>query len=400
MRFVRLVKWLVKPESGRELIGKNHKHWWQVFGNVTILELSTGEKFLCTIYALCDISYSKPLIVLSMNNNETIPTIRTPVELLDAIPPLIGFTPADSLVAVVVKNKLIYVTARLDIAACETREGVQWLAERLTHGPDGKKLAGIGVFLVGYSERSRAQQAVLAMCEALGALTKEALVVDGDFWWRIDEKLDTPGHKLPRKGRMSRILSQDNPVMASREELARSIAAPTGKKEDEMLDAVMMSLDLIPEEDPPLAGQRIVAVMDQWSHGRPITDEEYLSAVMTVSMGPARDEIWKILTKAKAEEYLPFWKQAMTRTPKGVRTAALAVTGIMAWIAGEGALMNICLEEAEATDPEYPLVEMLNQISLGGLPPSYWDKLNPTLQEKPPFSQQDPLVASEALTSV
>ena len=347
-------------------------------------------------------------MVMGMNN-ETIPTIRTPQELLDAIPPLIGFWPSDSLVAVVVRNKLIYVTARLDIAALETPEGVRWLAERLTHGPDGKKLAGIGVFLVGYTpassaehgERTRVQSAVLDMCQELGSLTKEALIVDGDAWWRIDEKLEGPGHQLPKKGRMSRILTHDSPVMGSREELASSIAAPIGEKEDEMLEAVIDSLDLIPEEDPPLAGKRIVSLMDEWSQGRTLTDAEYLSAVMTVTMGEARDEIWRILTRAKAKQYLPFWTQAMARTPKGVRTAALCVTGIIAWISGEGALMNICLEEAEATDPEYPLVDMLSEISFGALPPSYWEKMNPSLQEQE-SSCLDPNIQSlsETLVSV
>ena len=342
-------------------------------------------------------------------NNETIPTIRTPQELVDAIPPLIGFRPADSLVAVVVRNKLIYVTARLDIAALETPEGVQWLAERLTHGPDGKPLKRIGIFLVGYTqpgstdlcERIRVQTAVLDMCQALGSLTKEALIVDSGAWWRIDEKLDTPGHKLPKKGRMSQILTHDNPVMESREELVASIAAPSGKKEDEMLEAVIDSLDLIPEEDPPLAGKRIVSLMEQWRQGRSLTDADYLSAVMTVAMGEARDAIWTVLTKEKAKQYLPFWIEALTRTPRGVRTAALAVTGIIAWIAGEGALMNICLEEAESTDPEYPLVDMLREISFGALPPSYWDKMNPALQEEE-ASCLDPThqPTSETLVSV
>jgi len=320
-------------------------------------------------------------MVLGMKN-ETIPTIRTPQELLDAIPPLIGFRPADSLVAVVVKDKLIYVTARLDLAALETPEGVYWLAERLTHGPDGVKLENIGVFLVGYSERDRARPAVLAMCEVLGPLTKDALIVDGDTWWRIDEDTEAPGHRLPRKGRMSRMLAQDNPVMENRQELAASVSAPTGKMEDEMLEAVIDSLDLIPEEDPCLAGRRIVDLMARWRRGSPVSDVEYLSAVMTVSMGQARDEIWKILTRTKAKQYLPFWKQVMIRTPRGVRTAGLVVTGIIAWIAGEGALMNICLEEAESTDPEYPLVDMLREIAVGCLPPSYWEKMNPAPQEE------------------
>jgi len=353
-------------------------------------------------------------MVLGMNN-ETIPTIRTPQELLDAIPPLIGFRPADSLVVVVVRNKLIYVTARVDLAALETPEGVQWLAERLTHGPDGEELDGIGVFLVGYGktiaeppdaehadepvERKRTRRAVLAMCEELGPMVKDALVVDGDTWWQVDDEAGTPGHKLPRKGRMSRILAHDDPVLSSRQELAASIAAPTGKKEDEMLEAVIDSLDLIPEEDPCLAGQKIVNLMARWHRGSPLTDAEYLSAVMTVSMGPARDEIWKILTRTKAKQYLPFWKQAMLRTPKGVRTAALAVTGIVAWIAGEGALMNICLEEAESSDPGYPLVDMLEQIAVGCLPPSYWEKMNPSLREEEPSRPAEDIHSeSETLT--
>lgn len=312
--------------------------------------------------------------------NETIPKIRTPQELLDAIPPLIGFRPSDSLVAVVVRDKLVYVTARLDIAAIEEPGGAQWLAERLTHGPDGEKLTRMGVFLVGYAERGRARAAVRAMREALGEAVREALVVDGETWWRVDDQEDAEGNQVPKRGRMSTILSEGNPVMASRAELAASIAAPTGKKEDEMLEAVIDSLDLVPEEDPCQAGKRVVDLMAGWCLGKPVTDTEYLSAAVTVSMGPARDEIWKILTRARAKEYLPFWKQVMVRAPKPVRTAGLAVTGIIAWIAGEGALMNICLEEAESMDPEYPLVEMLSQISLGCLPPSYWEIMNSSLR--------------------
>jgi len=314
--------------------------------------------------------------------NENIPKIRTPQELLDSIPPLIGFRPTESLVAVVVRNKLIYVTARLDIAAMEEPDGPQWLAERLTHGPDGKRLTGIGVYLVGYAERGRARRAVRAMCDHLGDLTCEALVVDGDFWWRLDEEEEAPGQTQPRRGKMSRMLAGRDPVMASRAELAASVAAPVGRQEDEMLETLMESLDLVPEEDPLLAGSRVVDLMDLWCLGKSLTDAEYLSAAVTMSMSLARDEVWKILTREKAKDYLPFWKQVLTRTPHGVRTAALGVTGIVAWIAGEGALMNICLEEAEKADPEYPLVRMLSDISVGGLPPSYWKEMNSRLREE------------------
>jgi len=316
-------------------------------------------------------------MVLGMNN-ESILKIHTPSELLDAIPALIGFRPTDSLVAVVVMNKLIYVTARLDIEAIECSDGATWLAGKLTHDPDGNQLDNVGVYLVGYGEADRATSAVRAMCEQLGNLTQEALVVDGDKWWRLDDD-QAHGHFVPKKGKMSRILAQDNPVMDSRDQLAGSVAAPTGAKEDQMLQLVIDSLDLVPEEDPPLAGHRLVELMEAWHKGTTVTDTQFLSAAMTVSMGMARDEVWKILTRTKAKEYLPFWKEVLLRTPHGVRTAALAVTGIIAWISGEGALMNICLEEAEATDPEYPLVDMLRHISLGCLPPSYWEKMNPGL---------------------
>jgi len=37
--------------------------------------------------------------------------------------------------------------------------------------------------------------------------------------------------------------------------------------------------------------------------------------------------------------------------------------------------MNICLEEAERTDPDHPLVSLVRQISLSYLPPSVWEKI-------------------------
>jgi len=82
-----------------------------------------------------------------------------------------------------------------------------------------------------------------------------------------------------------------------------------------------------------------------------------------------------VLTTSKAVACLPFWKEVLIRTPYPMRSAVLGVTAMVAWVAGEGALMNICIEEAEKTDPDYPLVSLVKQISMACLTPASWEEI-------------------------
>jgi hypothetical protein len=52
---------------------------------------------------------------------------------------------------------------------------------------------------------------------------------------------------------------------------------------------------------------------------------------------------------------------------------------MVAWVAGEGALLNICLDEALVCDPTYPVIQTLSRIAARGMPPSWWDEVQPSM---------------------
>ncbi|MCL2482135.1 MAG: DUF4192 domain-containing protein [Propionibacteriaceae bacterium] len=311
---------------------------------------------------------------MRISNRGSVPTISSPEEFVEAIPCLLGCHPSESLVVVVVTRKSVYLTARCDIALSDRPEEYDRFVRTVTHDWQGSPLPQLQVFLAGYSDRVTAGQAVRALQARLGPQVIGAVVVEHDRWWMIDDDVGGPGRLLRGDSRVSRHVAY-GPVAASRSDLAASIAAPTGQREDDMLRALVDALDQVKEDDPVQAGLAVVDLMGSWHDGTALSDRDYLTAAVAMSLDVARNEVWKVLSAPKARQYLPFWKEVVSRTPRGVRTVVLAVTGMFAWIAGEGVLMNVCLEEAKQADSEYPLVRMLSQIAGCGVPPSAWAEL-------------------------
>jgi len=287
-------------------------------------------------------------------------TLRTPEDLLDAIPGFLGFKPSDSLVAVVIRDGDVHFTARLDAAAIEHPEGPAWFCERLISLAQGPRT----IFLVCYSSRSRACDVINCVIHRLGDYVVDALVVDGETWWFADDKADHQGRGVP-----SASLNHST----CRADIAASIAAPSGDREDEMLARLIEAIDRDEACDPACAGKAVVAMMNSWVEGKTLSDADFLTASVTMSVGQARDEVWRVLNHKAAKDCLDFWKEVCVRTPTGIRTPALGVTGMVAWIAGDGALLNICLEQAEEAD--HPLINLLTRISLDCLPPSSWERV-------------------------
>ena len=298
-----------------------------------------------------------------------LPTIRTPQEFVNAIPFLIGFHPQDSIVAVVVTGGLLQLSARCDIAYLETDDS-GWVLDKLTSF-EGENTR---IFLAGFAEHSQAKMALEKIMRLKPRMISEAIVVDRDQWWFVDEPIGVPGRSLMAPDMVSEILGHRSQVLSSREELVASVAAPVGEKEDRMLGAIPDIVEAI-DSDPVEAGKKVVLAMHSWSEGSQIVDEGLLEAAMVMSMGSARDQLWTTMTNDKARQYLGFWQEVLRVTPTGVRVPALTVAGMMAWIAGNGALMNICLQEAETTDPHFPLVGILRQISQGCIHPQTWSKV-------------------------
>ncbi|MDR0285609.1 MAG: DUF4192 domain-containing protein [Propionibacteriaceae bacterium] len=300
-------------------------------------------------------------------------TLRTPTDMLEAVPFLLGFKPADAIVAIVVLDAQVYLTARWDLGVTESPGGLDQVLERLVYDCDGQPLWDARYFLVGYGPRERVRPVLEAVRAGLGVVL-DSVIVDRRRWWFVDDPVARPGQPIPRKGRVARAFGETRPVLASRDALVAGIAPPTGEREDTMLAALLAAFEVIPEEEPAAAGRMVLDIMADWSRG-PVPDIDYLAVAVAMSLPLAREAVWRVTTRDFAVRHLAFWKAVLTRTPLAVRLPPLAVLGLNAWIAGDGALKNICLEEAERIDPDFSLVQLLLAVTGQGVHPDLWAEI-------------------------
>jgi hypothetical protein len=94
----------------------------------------------------------------------------------------------------------------------------------------------------------------------------------------------------------------------------------------------------------------------------------------------ARDMAWSLISADQAEQHQRLWRQVVARTVPPRAAAPICLLGLAAWIGGDGALMNCCIERITIVDPDYSLGRLLAEISRAALAPSLWDELAPTIR--------------------
>ncbi len=290
-----------------------------------------------------------------------------PEELVAAVASLLGFRPVESLVVVVVRDGTVRLTGCWSIEALIAgTDLLQAVREFMGDGGDG---LAAQVFVVGFGLRSA--PLARALCADLGEAVAAALVVAGDGW----RSLDPPGQSDGPAGSTVGVWGPEGGAGSDRSARGRAsarIAAPTGVAEDQMMGVFLEALDGVDEDRPTQTGQMVLALMEDWWRGEQLTDRAFLTAGIAMSAAPVRDRVWAELTVERARRYLPFWEEVLSRTPAGVRTIALAVAGVFAWIASDARLAEVCLDEAEETDRDYPLVRLLRRMVTDGPPVSCW----------------------------
>jgi len=77
------------------------------------------------------------------------------------------------------------------------------------------------------------------------------------------------------------------------------------------------------------------------------------------------------------------WRQVVQHSPDRLAPAPLCLLGMSAWVAGQGALQNCCVERALELDPDYSMAWLLSDINRRCLPPAYWDRLARQFRREP-----------------
>ncbi|GAB2939386.1 hypothetical protein GCM10027280_29640 [Micromonospora polyrhachis] len=347
-------------------------------------------------------------------------SVRSPADLLAAVPYLLGFHPADSLVVVALREKRVVFVARADLPDGSVRP----FPPDLSLPPDlamsggqsgGDTLSGIAAaarevakyitevvtrqdadaaVVVGYGPAERVTPAVDAVRPALeiaGLLVLDVLRVTDRRYWSYF--CVTPECCPPEGNRYDPTAS---PIAAAatfagkvalpdRATLVRQVAPVDGPVRESMHQATRRaqsraatlinaapSADLLGERALGRAGESAIrTAMERQRTGGRLTDDEaaWLSVLLTHL--PVRDHAWERTDDVDWHQTL--WLDLTRRAEPGLVAAPASLLAFAAWRSGDGALAAVAVERALRDQPDYSLALLLGEILHNGVQPSTLD---------------------------
>ncbi|MCL7381136.1 DUF4192 domain-containing protein [Streptomyces sp. 35G-GA-8] len=345
-------------------------------------------------------------------------TLRSPAELADALPYLLGYHPTDSIVMVALQGERGRFGGRLRLGI--PRAPMEWppvadqLAECLIEGSErrGGRPEGIVVFLcqdpaageTGRQVMERLRplaQRLRTACGSLDVPVHEALCIsDGRFWSYCcpDVRCCPPegtGLALPGTSVMAAAAAYAGvQVRGSLREMEARLEpwrTPAAEEQERALDDAGAALvprilgagsrERVGEETLRLARTLIGRLKDMPSGGpaatdaeddRLITHEEAATVILGLQDRETRDRAAEWMEGPEAAPALRLWR-ALSRRCVGPyaehATAPLTLAGWVSWSTGDEPGARVALGLALRLDPQYVFARLLHQACNEGLDP-------------------------------
>lgn len=327
-----------------------------------------------------------------------------PQELLGLIPYLIGFRPDESFVLLLFDGPRLILTTRVDLPP--SHEAAQLVdhgrALAAAHGATGAIAVAFSSRFdqaVDLLDRWRAawNRAERGRLRRRGALSRskgrercaviDALCADGRRWWSRGTPLGrtkTAGTPYdPRaSGAAAEAVLAGLSTFDSREALEAEVSGPAA---EDIPGLATLSARAVRDQDSMnrIARQtRMAELVTTALDGDTLEDETCARMAVLTTDVMVRDVAWSLITTERADDHARLWAQVVRRTIDRYALGPLGLTGVAAWIGGNGALMNCCIERAERIDPSYSLISLLDELNLRGIPPTAWHELAPAIREE------------------
>lgn len=313
--------------------------------------------------------------------------VDQPEDLLALMPYLLGFQPAESLVMMVIADRLVKVTVRVDLM-----DGVTEVAQRF--GAIAVTNRASGVVLVAYSaDPDRADAMLLPIMERLASLRViEAIYTDGKRWWsRSCSESCCPAEGTPYESGSNRLAAEavfhGMTTLGDRSELARLAEGPPEADHPELrkLTDQMVRTVLRPDFETRRRRMRdsVADYVTRRQRGDRVelSDRDLVTFALLAMDVRVRDEAWIAMTREDAWIHVELWQQVVARAVRDLATPPLCLLGMAAWIEGQGALQVCCMERAMTINPNYGMVGMLTDLNERAVPPSVWDRMKAGFEE-------------------
>ena len=169
-------------------------------------------------------------------------------------------------------------------------------------------------------------------------------------------------------------------VLASREQLAASIAPVTGNVAEAMRQETTRA--------ERIAARLLAEATRAGSTSRPVIDRglgavqaaigiyrdggsislasQFAWLALALSSLRVRDDAWARMDPGHREAHLRLWTDLTRHAQPGYVAAPASLLAFTAWQAGNGALANLALDRAEADDPGYSMALLLRDTLTAG----------------------------------
>jgi Domain of unknown function (DUF4192) len=306
-------------------------------------------------------------------------TLRSPADLLAAVPYLLGFHPSDSVVLVALRGKRVIFQGRVDIPDPDDVDGLVPYLAGIAARQDPT-----GVTLIGYGPHER----VVGLLDALGgAVTAAGVPVldvlrvhEGRYWSLVcTEPSCCPPEGVEFDVAATAVAAaatyEGLVALPDRAALAASLALVPGPGiEPELAAARDRLADLLgggTRRRRAAARAAVREALDRYTAGGRLDDDELAWLVVLLTDDAARDDAWRrMLAVTPVTEHQTMWTDVVRRVPQEHVAAPATLLALSAWRAGNGSLADVAAQRALDASPGYGLAEVVREALRAGIPPS------------------------------
>lgn len=322
--------------------------------------------------------------------------INGPIDLVQAVPYLLGFHPRDSLVLIGLDEQALVVTARLDLADVAEPELLAHLVTAIAQGGASSLVAA-----VYDSEPAGPSPAGLPWggivgelateCDRAGCRLGDVLRVAGGRWWSYgcdDERCCPPeGTPLPEAPSQFAVEATYAGMVALPDRAALvAILTPLPAAERARLvplleheeHAAMVAIATGRQSARDRTVRRELGAQaraaDRSGSAPPLTAGEVARLGAALGVIGIRDALLMEIERQRLDGR-ELWRELARRLPGPYDAAPLFLYGWASWRAGNGALAGVAADRALTSHPGYGIARILQSMLARGVDPRRFPKL-------------------------
>jgi hypothetical protein len=314
-------------------------------------------------------------------------TVRGPVDLIAAVPHLLGFEPAGGDVVLVgMRADIIVMTACHRLGDLSTAHELQAAVDDLA-GPVAH--AGIdAAAVIGYGEVGHIAAAMDTLHEFLTVrdiAVVEAICVTGNSY-RPHEPADGTTDGIAFDATTTTVAAAmvhaGSVALPSRAALVEQFDPVTGQQRADMHAATARAWHRLrhitaraddADTIVDTAGRHAAATAyDRHNNGDRLTDDEAAWLTVLLTRVTVRDHVFARTHGHSG--HVALWTDLTRRAEPDLAAAPATLLAFAAWRMGNGAVTAIALERALDADPEYGMAQLLATALVSGMPPRHIDE--------------------------